>query len=1781
MLAGALLIGSSLALGADSVVVFNEVMYHPETNEPALEWLELHNQMAVDVDLSGWTIGGGIQAEFAEGTIIPGGGYVVVAAAPAELASHTGLTNLLGPFTGRLSNNGDTLELRNNNNRVMDRLVYGVDGKWPVGPDGSGVSLAKRDPNSASAEARRWTVSAVAGGTPGRLNFPPNAFELIHSTPIEIHSAWKYQTATNALEDAWVQTDFDDRGWTSGEALLEAGDVSSPFGDLQPIPTVFSTGVGVEGTVLAPGTADPHYVLTSSAEPLPVLMPVAATVIQNHPAWAANDSVSSWIGVVNPGTLNVAAGSYNFRTSFTLAGYDPATARLTMSVGADNRLVDVLLNGLSTGIGYVGFSTLSGDVTLNNGFRSGTNVLEFQTVNDGDGPNPAGFRVRLSGLARAQFETRTRLTNQSRTVGLRSPFVVSGQPEFTALQLSTVVADGAVFYLNGVEVLRLNLPPGEIGRSTPALSNVFKPTWLGPFLLPNTPLVTGTNVLAVELHSSASGSDLLFGAELAVVKTNVLAPPPMTLVLNEYGSISASNFWVELMNYGSAPVDLGGCRLANRGAAGTAEYLWPRGSLASGAQIKLDAAALGFSPSPGDRLFLYRPGRSSLLDAVVVNSQPQGRWPDGVGPWRFSAAATPGAPNRVALPEDIVINEVMYHPPTTPVTSNAVAAAETWLELYNRGRQPVDLSGWNVEGDVDFRFATGTSLAVDGYLVVANDVLALRERAPGATVMGPFEHALSRRSGQLRLIDAAGNVADEVNYLDRKPWPELPDGGGSSLELRNPWADNSKPESWMASDETGSSSWTNYGYRGVASNVLGPTQWKEFVLGLLDAGECLLDDLRVVENPSTAPVPMLQNGDFEKGFSGWRALGDHSRTRVELDPENPANHVLHLVATGPTDHLHNHLETTLANGRSVASGREYEIAFRAKWLAGNPRLNTRLYFNRVARTTVLVRPSSPGTPGARNSVFAPNSGPNFSHLAHLPTLPQPLEAVTVSVDVADSDGLQSVALVWTTNRTTWSRAPMSALSPADEPGYTNYRIILPGLPAGALVQFYIEATDLKGAVATFPAQGANSRALFKVDDGKAASPQLHCLRLLMWPADAVALHAPTNVMSNDLLGLTVVYDEQEVFYDAGVHLQGSERGRNDSSRVGFTIRFPADHRFRGVQDVISIDRSGGYSGMGGKHDEILLWQAVNHAGGLLGLNCDLVQCFAPRAFEDGTGLLRMAAFDSAYFDAQFDQGGDGNTYTLELIYYPTTTVNRGAESPKLPQPDEVINVDIQNRGPDPELYRWIFLQENHADQDDYSQVVALNQAFSLSGTALDEASNRLMDVDQWLRTLAFKAFTGDVDTFTYGLNHNWKIYFRPEDGRALGMLWDMDFAFVQSVDYAPVGSGSANMARIVRLPNNYRRFLSHLLDLSTTTVNSAYLQRWAAHYGRLLSQNWSPLVDYLRRRSQYLRGTLPLNVPFAITNNAGRDFTISTNVVTLSGTAPLTAAELQVNGVPAPVVWTSPTTWSLRLPLSGYSNRVVVTTLDHHGSLLSNVTDTITVINQSAIPGRPVLINEWMADNGGPGGLTNPRDGSFSDWFELYNPNPAPVDLTGYFLTDTLSPPALNRIPAHTVIGGNDHLLVWADDTEEGQPVLAVGDLHVGFQLSKSGDSIGLYAPDGTPQHSVTFGDQQPNISQGWFPDGDTNQVRSFPDWTPGAPNRMGPPQSPVLSNLRIRLDGTVELSVRINPSRRYRIEYQDALPGNSWSLLDQPARTEGEWLLITDPSSGRPQRFYRVVLIE
>ena len=105
---------------------------------------------------------------------------------------------------------------------------------------------------------------------------------------------------------------------------------------------------------------------------------------------------------------------------------------------------------------------------------------------------------------------------------------------------------------------------------------------------------------------------------------------------------------------------------------------------------------------------------------------------------------------------------------------------------------------------------------------------------------------------------------------------------------------------------------------------------------------------------ATAPTELVTGGDFESGGAAFRLRGNHRHGEVVVDPGDAGNHVLRLVATGPTEHMHNHVETTLTAGHRITNGRTYRISLRARWQAGSGLINTRLYFNRLARTTALA-----------------------------------------------------------------------------------------------------------------------------------------------------------------------------------------------------------------------------------------------------------------------------------------------------------------------------------------------------------------------------------------------------------------------------------------------------------------------------------------------------------------------------------------------------------------------------------------------------------------------------------------------------------------------------------------------------------------------------------------------------------------------------------------------------------------------------------------------------------
>jgi hypothetical protein len=180
--------------------------------------------------------------------------------------------------------------------------------------------------------------------------------------------------------------------------------------------------------------------------------------------------------------------------------------------------------------------------------------------------------------------------------------------------------------------------------------------------------------------------------------------------------------------------------------------------------------------------------------------------------------------------------------------------------------------------------------------------------------------------------------------------------------------------------------------------------------------------------------------------------------------------------------------------------------------------------------------------------------------------------------------------------------------------------------------------------------------------------------------------------------------------------------------------------------------------------------------------------------------------------------------------------------------------------------------------------------------------------------------------------------------------------------------------------------------------------------------------------------------------------------------------------------------WQLSTPTPGLANRV-----------------------QTLAPSLGLKINEWMAA---------PNSGD--DWLELFNPNPLPAALGGLYLSDDLNNPANTRLSDLSFIAGYGFVKLLADENT------ASGADHLGFKLSAGGETIALYAGNGSAViDSVQFGAQAPGVSEGRLPDGAETRA-SFPSTaSPGDPNHL-PLQTVVISEVLAHSDPPLEDAIEL-----------------------------------------------------
>ena len=153
-------------------LAFTEIMYHPPPRADGknLEFIELLNSQPYFEDLSGFGISGDVDYTFPPGTVLPGGGFLVIAKSPADLQSVYGISNVIGPYTNSLSNKSGTLRLRNRADAVLLEVTFDSQPPWPITADGVGHSLVLARPSYGEGFAQAWSQSDVFGGSPGGMD---------------------------------------------------------------------------------------------------------------------------------------------------------------------------------------------------------------------------------------------------------------------------------------------------------------------------------------------------------------------------------------------------------------------------------------------------------------------------------------------------------------------------------------------------------------------------------------------------------------------------------------------------------------------------------------------------------------------------------------------------------------------------------------------------------------------------------------------------------------------------------------------------------------------------------------------------------------------------------------------------------------------------------------------------------------------------------------------------------------------------------------------------------------------------------------------------------------------------------------------------------------------------------------------------------------------------------------------------------------------------------------------------------------------------------------------------------------------------------------------------------------------------------------------------------------------------------------------------------------------------------------------------------------------------
>ncbi|MCW5552833.1 MAG: lamin tail domain-containing protein [Verrucomicrobiae bacterium] len=293
----------------------------------------------------------------------------------------------------------------------------------------------------------------------------------------------------------------------------------------------------------------------------------------------------------------------------------------------------------------------------------------------------------------------TDMRNNYTCIFLRRTFTVSNPAAIGELRLSALSDDGFIAWLNGVEIARFNMPPGEIpfsGSSSPALTEPIP--WVTNTLAnPGSLLQSGDNVLAVQGFNSSIGSSSDFVLNVALAADSDVTPPMLSLIWPPAGMTVRDLPSVEVaFTEPVSGVDAGDLLLNGLPATNVI-------------MVAADQYVFEFSPPPEGPVAVAWSATHGIQDGAG-NPFAGGNWTYTLNPnltfagvyiSEFLASNSGNQPN--SLKDDL-------------------GNSPDWIEIENRSEELVDLSGCHLTDNANslqkWRIPNGTILPAGGFLVV-------------------------------------------------------------------------------------------------------------------------------------------------------------------------------------------------------------------------------------------------------------------------------------------------------------------------------------------------------------------------------------------------------------------------------------------------------------------------------------------------------------------------------------------------------------------------------------------------------------------------------------------------------------------------------------------------------------------------------------------------------------------------------------------------------------------------------------------------------------------------------------------------------------------------------------------------------------------------------------------------------------------------------------------------------------------------------------------------------